>query len=117
MDYLSELHEAIIEAYTGIANGLTDGGDPTILLKVEVAPGLNGVGGISEFLATVSEKKYTTAAAAATAGRPTPTGGTVRRYSLCTPLSQFEHGAWSDFCGSQCHACALVCTPSYSCCW
>ena len=54
MDYLSDLHEAIIEAYTGIINGLTDGGDASILLKVEVAPGLNGLGGVAEFLAKVS---------------------------------------------------------------
>ena len=54
VDYLSDLHEAIVEAYTGIINGLTGGGDASILLKVEVAPGLNGLGGIAEFLAKVS---------------------------------------------------------------
>lgn len=51
---MTDLHEAVVEAYTGILNGLTDGGDATILLQVEVSPGTNGLGGIAEFLGKVS---------------------------------------------------------------
>jgi importin subunit beta-1 len=54
LEYLTDLHEAVIEAYTGIINGLTDGGDARILLQVEVAAGLNGVGGMVEFLSKVA---------------------------------------------------------------
>ena len=34
VEYLNELHEAIIEAYTGIVNGLADGDATAVLLQV-----------------------------------------------------------------------------------
>jgi hypothetical protein len=41
----------VIEAYTGIINGLADGGQAGIMLQVEVEPGVNSIAGLSKFFA------------------------------------------------------------------
>jgi importin subunit beta-1 len=51
VDYLGELHEAVLEAYTGIVNGLADGGAAPVLFQVEVEPGVNSVQGMAAFFA------------------------------------------------------------------
>jgi len=51
VEYMNCLHEGIIEAYTGIVNGLAEGDQAAIMLQVEVAPGVNCVAGLTEFFA------------------------------------------------------------------
>ena len=56
VEYLNELHTGVLEAFTGLVNGLE--GDPAqpqtnvvpVLGSVEVAPGVNAVHGMAEFL-------------------------------------------------------------------
>jgi importin subunit beta-1 len=49
MEYLNDLHEGVVEAYTGVVNGLADASVCAVLLQVDVG-GVNAVAGVAEFL-------------------------------------------------------------------
>jgi importin subunit beta-1 len=53
VDYMNELYEGIIEAYTGIVNGLADGDAAPVLLQVLVGPNVNALGGMCEFFVRI----------------------------------------------------------------
>lgn len=51
--YMNELFEGIIEAYTGIINGLSDDNCAMMLMQVQIAPNMSAVGGMCEFLSRI----------------------------------------------------------------
>ena len=59
VEYLNELHTGVLEAFTGIVNGLEGNQDQPatnvvgVLMQVEVSAGVNAVQGIAEFLQKV----------------------------------------------------------------